>query len=65
MSRMTSGTQWWYCMKHGQAEPADGCANVDRMGPYDTRAEAERALDTAAARSEAWDNDPRWNDRDE
>jgi len=40
----------------------DGCANKDRLGPYATRAEAERALQTAAERNEAWDEDPRWRD---
>ena len=32
------------------------------MGPYATRAEAERALETAAQRTEAWDEDPKWKD---
>ncbi len=59
---MTSGTQWWYCLKHERVEPSDGCANADRMGPYETPQQAERALDIAAARTQAWDEDPRWND---
>lgn len=29
----------------------------DLMGPYSTRAEAERALETAKKRSESWDDD--------
>ena len=54
--------QWWYCLKHAQVEGADGCADTDRMGPYGSPEEAQRALQTAAERSETWDKDPRWND---
>ncbi len=55
--------QYYYCLVHSQVEPADsGCRNEDRLGPYATRAEAERALDKVAKRNESWDNDPRWND---
>ena len=55
--------QFYYCLVHSTVESADaGCRNEDRLGPYATRAEAERALDKVAARNEGWDNDPRWND---
>jgi len=58
--------QFYYCLVHSTVEPADaGCRNEDRLGPYPTRAEAERALDKVAARNERWDNDPRWNDDDQ
>lgn len=36
------------------------------MGPYDTPEEAEKALETARKRSQAWDDDDRaWNNGDE
>lgn len=36
---------------------------VTRMGPYRTRAEAENALETAAARNKRWDEqDKAWDD---
>jgi hypothetical protein len=36
----------------------------DLLGPYATRAEAERALETARSRTEAWDReDAEWEDR--
>jgi hypothetical protein len=54
--------EWWYCLKHNKVEGRDGCAQTHRMGPYASRIEAERALETAAERTEAWDNDPTWND---
>ena len=36
----------------------------DLLGPYETRDEAERALQSARARTEAWDReDAEWEDR--
>jgi hypothetical protein len=54
--------KYWFCLKHHTVEPQDGCAYQDRLGPYPTAAEAERALEKVAERNEAWDNDPNWND---
>jgi hypothetical protein len=34
------------------------------MGPYDTREEAEIALEIAAARTADWDDDAEWDDED-
>ena len=53
---------YWYCVKHHAVEEPDGCAPIDRLGPYATREEAERALEKAEQRNEDWDNDPNWND---
>lgn len=56
-------TAYWYCIKHDRVEREDeGCANKERLGPYDSHAEASRALEIAADRTEAWENDPDWND---
>lgn len=47
---------WWYCLLHRGVERSDeGCPNDRRLGPYATPAEAELALEKAAARTEAWD----------
>jgi hypothetical protein len=54
--------KYWFCLKHHTVEPQDGCAYQDRLGPYPSAAEAERALEKVAERNEAWDNDPNWND---
>ncbi|WP_121258493.1 hypothetical protein [Nocardioides ferulae] len=55
--------EFWFCVKHHRVETGDEmCPARDRLGPYPSRAEAERALETAEARNEAWDNDPAWND---
>ena len=55
-------SKYWYCLTHRTVEGAEGCSNADRLGPYDSEAEAARALEIAAQRTEEWDNDPRWND---
>ncbi len=57
-----SDGKFWYCLNHHRVEGQDGCAYKDRMGPYATEAEAARALEKAKERTEAWDNDPKWND---
>ena len=48
---------WYYCLVHQKVEPQDGCANAERMGPYNTEAEAEHALELAHERNEAFDAD--------
>lgn len=55
-------SQYWYCLTHNTVEGEVGCPNDERLGPYDTEAEAANALEKARERSEAWDNDPRWTD---
>lgn len=54
--------EYWYCIKHSRVEGKDGCPNKERLGPYATEAEASRALETAAERTEAWDRDSKWDD---
>ncbi len=55
-------SKFWYCVKHQAVEDAEGCAPIDRLGPYDTREDAEHALQKAAERNQEWDKDPNWND---
>ncbi|GAA3874125.1 hypothetical protein [Streptomyces sedi] len=54
--------QWYYCLRHQTVEQGLQCPGKDRMGPYATREEAARALETARDRDEHWREDPRWND---
>ncbi len=55
--------EWWYDLKTKQPVQGDRAGKVaDRLGPYASREDAERALDKVAERNEAYDNDPRWND---
>lgn len=54
---------FWFCVKHRAVESGpDICPPIDRLGPYDSEAEASRALDKAAERNDEWDHDPQWND---
>jgi hypothetical protein len=53
---------YYFCLKHHRVEGQEGCRPADRLGPYDTEADAARALEIAAERTAAWDNDPNWND---
>jgi hypothetical protein len=62
---MTSATvgPWYWCLTHNRVEGKDGCANIERLGPYDTRQLAETALERAHERTEEWDEqDRRWRD---
>jgi hypothetical protein len=59
---------WYWCLKHQGVEPEAGCANDRRLGPYESRAEAEGALARARERTEAWDAEDaaeaQWGDDD-
>ena len=57
-------TQFWFNTRTGQVETdEDKGQGKDLMGPYPSREEAARALDTAQRRTEAWDEeDRRWRE---
>lgn len=51
---------FWYNIESGQVEPDESkSAGENLMGPYDTEEEARRALQTAAERTAAWDEEDR------
>jgi hypothetical protein len=62
MSSSGAGRYYW-CLSHQRVETdANLCPSVDRLGPYGSAAEAERALDRVRERNEAWDaEDARWS----
>jgi hypothetical protein len=49
--------EWYYCFKHKKVEKRDDCREMDRMGPYPTREDAEHWRDRVAARNQAWDDE--------
>jgi hypothetical protein len=58
-------TQWWYSLRHMRVEQGAGDPNSERLGPFDTEAEAANALETARKRNEEWDaNENEWNGGD-
>jgi hypothetical protein len=62
--RRLLGMAYWFCVKHHRVEqsPGDVCPPIDRLGPFDTEADAQRALEKAQERNEEWDNDPEWSE---
>ncbi len=58
--------EYWYNPSTGEVEQGRQSPWTDRMGPYPTREAAQEALDQAARRTEAWDEeDRRWREDDE
>ena len=56
-------SDFWFCVKHHRVEqtPGDVCPPIDRLGPYPTEQEAEKALEKAAERNAAWEKqDAEW-----
>jgi hypothetical protein len=55
--------QWWFDLRTKSAvQDSKAGRSADRLGPYSSREEAERALQKVEERNEAYDHDPRWND---
>jgi hypothetical protein len=51
---------YWYNLATGQVETDDNKSQSDDlMGPYDSEADAARALEIAHQRTEAWDDEDR------
>jgi len=51
---------YWYNVSTGRVESdAERSRGADVMGPYASEAEAAKALDTARARTEKWDDEDR------
>ncbi|MCX6495035.1 MAG: SPOR domain-containing protein [Actinobacteria bacterium] len=48
---------FWYNIKTGEVEFGFESPNVDRVGPFATRVEAEHALEKLRANSDAWNED--------
>ncbi|MER5495280.1 hypothetical protein [Streptomyces sp. NPDC002490] len=54
--------EWYYCLEHHTVEEGPECPAKERLGPYASREEAQRALESAQERTREWENDPRWHD---
>jgi len=53
---------YYFCLNHHAVEGEDGCKAKDRLGPYESYADAQNALEIAAQRTKEWEEDPVWND---
>ncbi len=56
--------RYWFNVVTGEVEQNEETSRkAYLLGPYDTREEAQQALDTARKRTEAWDEeDRRWKE---
>ncbi|MFC0674244.1 SPOR domain-containing protein [Brachybacterium hainanense] len=55
-------SEFYFNVATGQVEEGRQSPGTELMGPYASRAEAERALESAAARNKAWDEeDAAWD----
>ncbi len=49
--------RWYFCLEDQRVEPEVGCANAERLGPYESEQAARQALERAAERNAAFDDD--------
>jgi hypothetical protein len=49
--------QWWFCLVHKRVEQGAGCPDEARLGPYESEALAEGAVERMKARQESVDLD--------
>ena len=52
---MDTEQHWWFCLTHHAGRARRGMPGKDRLGPYPTREDAARALETVRRRNEEWD----------
>ena len=61
MSTADHESTFWFCLDHHVVEPFAGCGSRNRIGPFDTQAEAANALQTVAERERRYDEeDSEW-----
>jgi hypothetical protein len=48
---------YYFCLDHQAVERHDGCADKDRLGPFDTTEAAAHALATLASRQARYDRE--------
>jgi hypothetical protein len=49
--------QWWFNLKTQRVEEGLGDPNSERLGPYDSREEAEGVLERMRVRNEQFDSE--------
>lgn len=62
---MDDAQEFYFNVSTHEVEEGKASSWANRMGPYATREEAARALETAAQRSEAWDEEDRREERED
>lgn len=54
--------QFWFNLETKRVEVGKQSAAIHRIGPFDTREDAARALDVIAERNQAWQADEQQDD---
>jgi hypothetical protein len=49
--------EWYYCFKHKKVETRDECHQMDRMGTYPTKGDAEHWREHVAERNKEWNDE--------
>ena len=62
---MDDAREFYFNVSTGEVEEGKVSSWANRMGPYDTREEAAHALERAAQRSEAWDEEDEREERED
>ncbi len=62
---MTDVPEFYFNIATHEVEEGKTSSWANRMGPYATREEAANALDLAARRSEAWDEEDEREERED
>ncbi|HLS04062.1 MAG TPA: hypothetical protein VK030_04810 [Actinomycetales bacterium] len=57
--------KWWFNLSTGHVEQGRRSALSNRVGPYDTKQEAQAALELAAERTAYWDEQEEKERREE
>ncbi len=53
---------WWLNLLTKAVEEGPGAPNSERLGPFETKSEAENAFESARLRNEAWSKqDAEWD----
>jgi len=52
-----SPQHWWFNIRTGQVEFGAKSASLDRVGPFETEAEAKRAPEIIRERAERWNTE--------
>ncbi|MGO4956508.1 hypothetical protein ACTQ49_04405 [Luteococcus sp. Sow4_B9] len=62
---MAEREQWYWSLRQHRVVGEGEEKAEDRLGPYRTREDAEKAMEHVAERNDQWVTDPRFNDPDE
>lgn len=54
-SELEADQQWWYNLSTGEVEQGMVSTSYDRVGPFETKGEAEHALEKLAENNRAWE----------